>query len=228
MAYFRREPPKDPALLPGFLRQELERIQAELSSAQELLRVSQSNVAPDKPRQGDVRYADGTNWDPLSDGTEQYVWFDGSAWKAFGTIGASSASVYDTGGYYLGAPGASTVMMRHVFVRAVSFPANMANSKASAGTAATAATDFDLKKNGSSFGTMRFAAGATTCSFVGVSATTFAVSDVLTVVSPASPDATLADIAWMFAGTRGAGEPITVDVGVGSLALTGNAPTVTA
>lgn len=197
MSYKPRNVPTDPAALPEYLRAELNRLAQELESAQPILRVSQTNVAPDKPREGDVRLQDGTNWAGVSGG-EQPVWFDGTNWQPFSDIGGP----YDCGGYYPSTPGASVMMMRHVFVRDVSFPADLAGSKASAVTAATAQTDFDLKKNNVSFGTMRFAAAATTCTFVGVSATTFTSADVLTVISPGTPDATLADIGWMFAGVR--------------------------
>ncbi len=45
---------------------------------QSLMRLEQTNTAPDKPRDGDIRYADGTNWDPGS-GAGIY-WYDGSSW----------------------------------------------------------------------------------------------------------------------------------------------------
>jgi len=36
-----------------------------------------TNVAPSKPRQGDVRFADGTNWNPTSGGEGLYVYLAG-------------------------------------------------------------------------------------------------------------------------------------------------------
>jgi hypothetical protein len=36
-------------------------------------------VAPTKPRDGDIRYADGTSWNPLASGAGIY-WFNGSVW----------------------------------------------------------------------------------------------------------------------------------------------------
>ena len=60
----------------------------------ELLRLSQvlevvqngrlevTYVEPDKSRQGDIRYADGTQWDPGSG--EGIYRFDGSAWNFLG------------------------------------------------------------------------------------------------------------------------------------------------
>ena len=43
---------------------------------QSVMRLEQSNVAPDKPRIGDIRYADGTNWDP---GSGEGIYFRNSA-----------------------------------------------------------------------------------------------------------------------------------------------------
>jgi hypothetical protein len=94
------------------------------------------------------------------------------------------------------------VLARYPFPRTVVFPAGLTNSQGVAGTAATAQTDFDIKKNGSSVGTMRFAAAGTTASFIMASQTSFAAGDILTLVAPASPDATLANIGFALAGTR--------------------------
>jgi hypothetical protein len=73
---------------------------------------------------------------------------------------------------------------------------------AKARVAATAQTDFDVLKNGVSFGTIRFAAAATTATFISGSGSTFATGDVLTVVAPVTPDATLEDIGFTLLGTK--------------------------
>ncbi|RWA55356.1 hypothetical protein AU476_07560 [Cupriavidus sp. UYMSc13B] len=109
---------------------------------------------------------------------------------------------YDVGGTYNGAPAASAVLIRFPFPRQVIFPSGLTSSRGTAGTAATAQTDFDIQKNGSSVGTMRFAAGSATATFLMGSQTTFAAGDVVKVVAPATPDATLADIGFSLAGTR--------------------------
>ena len=38
------------------------------------------NVAPDKPRQGDLRYADGSNWNPSAGGEGIYFFNAAGAW----------------------------------------------------------------------------------------------------------------------------------------------------
>lgn len=117
------------------------------------------------------------------------------------TAGPADPVPYDCGGSYNGAPTASLVLMRYPFPRAVDFPSSLTSSRGVAGTAATAQTNFDLRKNGTSFGTMRFAAGATTATFISASGASFAAGDVLTIVAPATPDTTLADLGWTLAGT---------------------------
>lgn len=125
----------------------------------------------------------------------EYVWL-GSAW------GRASSPV-DMGTFAAGTPAASEVLLRYVFARTTTFADEFAGSQASAGTAATASTVFLVKKNGSTVGTVTFAASGT----VGVFATTgttvsFAAGDVIELQGPSSPDATLANISFTFAGVR--------------------------
>jgi hypothetical protein len=109
-----------------------------------------------------------------------------------------------TGTFVNGKPTASLVLQRYVFATAVVFPAGLTGSQGTAATAATAATSFQVEKNGVNVGAMAFAAAATTATFTMVSATTFSAGDVLTLVAPAVPDATLANLAWTFVGSMGA------------------------
>ncbi len=73
-------------------------------------------------------------------------------------------------------------------------PASAAGSHAHADVAATAEINIAICKNGTSIGTVRFAAAGTTASFVGISETLFLVGDRLSFVFPATTDATLADL----------------------------------
>lgn len=113
-----------------------------------------------------------------------------------------AADPYDVGGAYNGVPAADAVIVRYPFPREVVFPASLTGSQGVAETAATAQTDFDILKNGSSVGTMRFAAAGTVATFIMASATTFVAGDILKVVAPAAPDATLADIGFALAGVK--------------------------
>ena len=66
--------------------------------------------------------------------------------------------------------------------------------------AATATATFTLQKNGVTFGTMSFAAGAYVATFSIAAQTTILTSDYLTVIAPSPPDATLADIGYGLGG----------------------------
>ena len=109
-------------------------------------------------------------------------------------------SAYDIAGFISGVPTNSQVILRLPMIRAMTFSVNLALSRASAGTAATASTTFNIAKNGTNFGTMVFAIGGTTASFVAATPPAFAAGDVLTVTGPASADATLANIGFILAG----------------------------
>ncbi len=119
--------------------------------------------------------------------------------------GAGQATVsVVTGTFVNGKPSASLVLQRYVFAAAVAFPAGLAGSQGTAETAATALATFEVQKNGVNVGAMAFAATATTATFTMASATDFNAGDVLTLVAPAIPDASLANLAWTFIGTTGA------------------------
>ena len=83
-------------------------------------------------------------------------------------------------------------------------PAGMSNSIGISGVAANAQADFDVKKNGVSVGTIRFAGAATVPTFIMATATELdgSSSDYLTIVAPASQDANLADIGLSISAIR--------------------------
>ena len=85
-------------------------------------------------------------------------------------------------------------------VRKMRFAIDLEGNARYAGTVATATTDLDVRKNGTSFGTIRFPAASSTATFIAATATVFDPGDRLEVVAPASPDATLGDIMVTLAG----------------------------
>jgi hypothetical protein len=131
-----------------------------------------------------------------------YTYVNDGTSSQWAELPGAALQSYDLGGGCTGAPTASLVLMRYPFPRIATFPAGLTNSKGVAATAATAQSDFNLLKNGVSFGTMRFAAAGTVATFIAASATSFAVGDVLTVSAPAVPDISLANIGFVLAGTR--------------------------
>jgi hypothetical protein len=93
-----------------------------------------------------------------------------------------------------GTPTASQVLMRTILLVDMTFDADLVDSAFKATTAATAQTDLLLKKNGTTFATVRFAAAGTTATFVSAVLTVCEAGDEITLVAPGSPDATLSGI----------------------------------
>ncbi|HEX3538133.1 MAG TPA: hypothetical protein VHU15_15345 [Stellaceae bacterium] len=113
--------------------------------------------------------------------------------------GAGAVAAFNVPLQYLGIPQAGSPILRYTFADPVSFAASFTASTASAGTPATAATIFDIARNGSNFATLTFAAAATIGSFAGPAQSVIA-GDVLTVTAR-STDATLANLSGILAGT---------------------------
>lgn len=110
---------------------------------------------------------------------------------------------FDVHAFYPGIPGASAKVLRIPVARAVAFPDDFAGSYGMASVAATASAAFEVQKNGVSIGTITFAAAATTATFATSGASVSLVAgDILSIIAPASPDATLSDPGFALAGTR--------------------------
>ena len=114
--------------------------------------------------------------------------------------GIGQASSVLVSGSYHGKPAASQVLQSYVFAAPATIPAGFSGSKGTAATAATATATFNISKNGTNIGAVIFAASATTATFSMNIATDFNTGDVLTIMAPATPDATLADLAWTIIG----------------------------
>ena len=110
---------------------------------------------------------------------------------------------YDlSSGPITGKPDASEVLMDFAAPVAFTLPANLSGSVALASTAPAASATLTLTKNGTSVASITFAAGATVATFTAASAVSFAVSDRLQLVAPATQDGALAGLTFTFAGAR--------------------------
>jgi hypothetical protein len=132
----------------------------------------------------------------------------GGALQSLASVPAVSYMIRGTGqisstlvnGSYTGKPTSNLVLQGYVFAAPATFPAGLSGSRGTAATAASSSTIFNIQKNGVNVGTMTFAAAATTATFTMSSATVFSAGEMLAVVAPAIPDATLANLAWAFMG----------------------------
>ena len=81
-AFYMPEPiPSNPADIPQYLERELTKIKTAIDMLA-LGHVDKTYVAPVKPREGDIRLADGTSWNPGS-GAGFYGYY-GSSWVKLG------------------------------------------------------------------------------------------------------------------------------------------------
>jgi hypothetical protein len=94
-----------------------------------------------------------------------------------------------------GTPNSNEVVFVLKAVRTFTLPISLTESYAFAVTASTGTAVFTLLKNGSSIGSVTFTSSATGV-FSFSSAISFALGDVFSIAAPASPDATLASIAF--------------------------------
>jgi hypothetical protein len=114
--------------------------------------------------------------------------------------GTGQASSTIVSGSFSGRPASNLVLQSYVVATPVTVPTGLLGSRGSAATVATAMTTFNIQKNSTNVGTMVFAPSADTATFTMNSATVFNAGDVLTIVAPAAPDATLANLAWTIMG----------------------------
>lgn len=136
---------------------------------------------------------------PASATNNHIAVFDGATGKL---IKDGGAQPFDLTAFYPGVPTASAIVTRVPVARVVTFPASLTGSVAKASVAATAQTDFDVQLNGGSVGTIRFAAAGTSATFIAASPIVTAAGDLISIIAPATPDATLANVGFVLTGTR--------------------------
>lgn len=138
----------------------------------------------------------------------------GAAQPAFRALVAADlpAQPVVNGFFFPGSPTASQLLFvipAPSGITTITYAAAISGSSGKALTAATAQTDIDVRKNattaanGTSVGTIRFAAAGTVPTFIAASGFTLTGgTDWLTGWGPGTPDATLADISVSLYGTR--------------------------
>lgn len=80
--YAHGDVPSKPEALTRFISDELTKIGTAISGLAEG-HLDVTHVAPEKPRDGDIRLADGTNWNPTAGGQGFYGYYN-SAWHKLG------------------------------------------------------------------------------------------------------------------------------------------------
>jgi len=114
---------------------------------------------------------------------------------------ANPTSIYEVPLSIQGTLTANAKVLNFVAVRSYSLPASLTGSYAKAGTTASGSSTLTITKNGTSIGSITFAASATNGTFSFTSAVTFSAGDLLVITAPGTADATLADLAINLLGT---------------------------
>lgn len=83
IAYTPGPVPPDPRQLQRYLREEFEKIAAAIKALADG-HLETTYRAPVKPREGDIRLSDGTEWDPVGAAASRFVGYRAGAWKELG------------------------------------------------------------------------------------------------------------------------------------------------
>jgi hypothetical protein len=114
--------------------------------------------------------------------------------------GTGQTSSIIVSGSFSGRPTANLVLQSYVFAAPAIVSVGLSGSRGTASIYATGTTTFNIQKNGANVGTMVFSPSSAAATFTMNSAISFNAGDVLTVIAPATPDATLANLAWTIMG----------------------------
>ncbi|MDE2096254.1 MAG: hypothetical protein KGL39_03345 [Patescibacteria group bacterium] len=137
-------------------------------------------------------------------GETVYCFLDGTDVVQLPIAAPPGSQPWDAGNFIDGQPSAGQTIMRFITSRTITFPANFADNQMKCGTAALANAVFNINKNGASVGQATIAAGQTlaTWTSTGGLSCVFNSGDVCTFLAPNPQDANMADLEWVFSGTR--------------------------
>lgn len=135
-----------------------------------------------------------------SNTTDDDILANGDTWFQVIVYEDQNTAPIEFQGFLAGTPGTSDRVWMFVATRSFTIPEDMTLSQGYAETAPSAQTDFDLQKNGSSFGTMRFPSSTKTATFIAASDTSFLPGDRLEIHTPGNLNS-LADVAFNLYGT---------------------------
>lgn len=109
---------------------------------------------------------------------------------------------YDIGAFLPGLPEDGIECFKFTATRAIDFADDFAGSVGHCGVNPTSTAAFDLLKNGSSIGSISISTGGAFTFNTTGGAVALAIGDRLSVTSPSPQDATLANVSFVFLGTR--------------------------
>lgn len=131
---------------------------------------------------------------------DEYYRYSGSAWVI--EARAQPVDIYASMNGTL--PATAKIFVPTPVPRTIIFPINFAGAQAKAQVAATASTVINVKRDGTTVGTITFAAAGTVGTFAttGGVAMTFTAGQILAIEGPGTADATLGTVGIVLVGTR--------------------------
>ena len=131
---------------------------------------------------------------------DEYYRYTGSAWAIESR--AQPVDIYASINGTL--PATAKIMVPTPLARVTIFPINFAGALAKAQVAATASTVLNVKRDGTTIGTITFAAAGTTGTFAttGGVAMTFTAGQTLAIEGPSTADTTLGTVGIVLVGSR--------------------------
>lgn len=114
-------------------------------------------------------------------------------------VAVLTSQSYDILTYIEGKPASGSTSLFMIAPRSFQISTTVGSAFSRSEIASTGAASFDVRKNGISFGTISFAAAATTA-VVSLTTTSFVAGDNLTIIAPSPQDSTLANISISLPG----------------------------
>jgi hypothetical protein len=111
-------------------------------------------------------------------------------------------ATYEVGGYFPADPGSNQLIMQYVAGRTFKLPIGLVGSRGYFKTVPTNPMTFDIRKNGSSIGSMLFAASTAVATFTFTTLVTFSLGDRLEIIAPITVDPTALDLSFTFDAYR--------------------------
>lgn len=189
------------SILQEYLYRQLTLISSALDEVEDI-KLRQDNVERSRPREGQIAYADGVNWNPDGLSGEGFYGYYAGSWHFLGVTGA--AIPHEVSFYFSGTPGNSEVIYRYVTGRAFLLSSGLPLSVGLFRIAPVGAQSYDILKDGGggevSIGSMDFAPASQTATFTFGADEDFQLNDVLIIRAPASADGTATDLSVNLAG----------------------------
>jgi hypothetical protein len=133
---------------------------------------------------------------------DRFELFGGATWAEYAPAGSGDIPYAVPFGFTT-TPSASEVLLLHVFAEAVTFGDDWVGAAGIIGTNPAASFTLDVRKNGTSIGSISVTTGGAITYSTTDTTVSFAAGDLLSIVGPSTADAAIANCAFTLKATRG-------------------------